>query len=102
MTLEEAIKAVQTLGLAPLARIAAAEPKNMLGTRYSSWTVRRHAVELQVAEQLRAQGAAISIDGDKALIAFAGVRTGSTIGIGKALKNWKAIAERRLPKRGRR
>lgn len=95
-TLVEALRLVETLGLAPLARIEAARPKSYINSGFSQWVARRREVELEVAEKLRARGASVTLDREPVRVRFAGVTASSTMGPGMALRNWKTAAEKGL------
>lgn len=95
-TLKEAIRLVETLGLAPLARAANTKPKTYLGDGYRRWMARRHELAAIAAEKLREHGASVTLDRDPVRVRFAGITASSTQGLQQALKNWKAAAEKRL------
>ena len=100
--LKEALQLVETLGLAPLARISNTMPRNYVGEAYRRWDARRREVEDQVAAKLREQGAIVTVRSDATRIHFAGVGASSTMGLQQALRNWKTAAEKGLKHWGNR
>ena len=70
--LKVALRLVEMLGLAPLARISNTQPKNYFGEAYQQWTRRRREVEEAVAAKLREHGATVDTTSDGARIRFAG------------------------------
>lgn len=95
-TLKEALHLVETLGLAPMARISNTQPKNYMSEAYRQWNLRSSEVAEQVTARLRAAGVYVDPRSDGARVRFAGVTGSSTMGLHQALRNWKAGAEKRL------
>lgn len=94
--LKEALRLVETLGLAPMARIEATRPKNWMSEGWRQWNLRHHEAGQQVAARLREAGCYVDPRSDGARVRFAGVTGSSTMGLHQALRNWKAGAEKRL------
>ena len=94
--LKEALGVVETLGLAPMARIEAARPKNYMSDAWRQWNLRASEVAQGVTTRLREAGVYVDPRSDGARVRFAGVTGSSTLGLHQALRNWKADAEKRL------
>jgi len=95
-TLKEALRLVETLGLAPMARIANAQPKNWMSEAYRQWNLRASEAAREVTARLREAGVYVDPRPDGARVHFAAVTGSSTMGLHQALRNWKAGAEKRL------
>ena len=98
--LKDALRLVETLALAPLARSETTRPKSHFGSggAYTKWASADREVQRYVISKLQEHGAHIGL-GDGARIRFAGVTGSSTMGLRSALRNWKAGVERRLADR---
>lgn len=96
-TLKDALRLVETLGLAPLNRVQHTMPRDNRGDRYVQWQRRRREVEAEVVMKLTAEGATIGESSGATRLRFVGITASSTMGIAGALRNWKAAAEKRLP-----
>jgi len=102
--LKQALRAVEALGLAPLARVYNTQPKSYFGSAqaYTKWTVRLREAEALAVMQLSARGASIVEVSGATRVRLAGVAASSTAGLQAALRNWKAGAEKRLKGEGAR
>lgn len=100
--LKQALRAVEALGLAPLARVYNTRPKSYYGSQqaYAKWTVRLRETEALAITQLSARGASVSEAMGATRFRMAGVSASSTMGLEAALRNWKTGAEKRLKGKG--
>ncbi|MEL7681092.1 hypothetical protein AAG602_07990 [Citromicrobium bathyomarinum] len=93
---QEQKSVVRIIGLAPLARAYASQPRDPLSYHYPTWAKRLRVAELEVIRNLRAKGVTIEqLEEGAVRITFAGIRTTSRLGLRKALKNWSEKAEGR-------
>jgi len=96
--LRAALALVETLGIAPIARLESTRPKSI--REWGAWHTRLREVEELAAAKLAEHGAHVSW-GDGAHFRFAGYRASSTMGLRQALLNWRKRAELELARRER-
>lgn len=95
--LKEALRLVNTRGLAPLTRASLTRPANNAKAEvWLVWGRRQHEVVEAVTLELEAAGARVADKGGAVSVNFCGVKASSTQGLLQALHNWTAAAEKRL------
>lgn len=103
LDIKDALRLVETHGLAPLARSSNSRPNSMFGSSgaYDRWQLERGGAERRVVDELREHGARVGHDsfGNREVL-FAGVRAVSSQGLEQTLKNWRKKAEKRLAAKG--
>lgn len=98
----EALHTIRVLGIAPMARIMACEPKYFLGGAYAPWSIRRDAVEREVIIHLRAHGIEIVERETSLIISAANLSVHSRQGLLGGLRNWEAKMVKLLAMKGSR
>ncbi|NCP19045.1 MAG: hypothetical protein GW855_07800 [Erythrobacter sp.] len=89
----EAMRIIAVKGLAPLARAYASQPRDPLNFHAGQWRKRVRQAEVEVIDNLRAEGVEIAISKEGTVrVAFENIRTTSRLGLRTALKNWETKA----------
>jgi hypothetical protein len=96
--LKEALRLVEQLGIAPIARLESTRPKAI--REWAAWHRRLREVQQLAAAKLEEHGAHVAW-GDGAHFRFAGYRASSTMGLRAALLNWRKRVELELARRER-
>lgn len=96
----QALAAIRTLGLAPLARIAACEPKSYIGGAYPAWARRRAEIEAEVIDALLNHGVEIIRRDTSLIISAANLSVHSRQGLLGGLRNWEAKMVKLLAMKG--
>lgn len=90
--LRKALGAIETLAIPPLMRVQNTMPRDLIGTRWSSYVARRSEMEREVEERLELHGARIEREWQAAEITLQGITARSRLGLLQALRNWQRQA----------
>jgi len=95
LELQEALWTLDTLGLAPLKRLASTQPDGF-GPEWSRWLAELRAAEEKAVSDLTARGARIVKAGELTEFRFAKIAAVSSSGVGQAMRNWAKKVHKRL------